>query len=66
MQPFFSGKKHEEFSDDFWDMVVFTASDEEQRRCYEELLKQKIESASLPTGVHYEVFADPPITRVGK
>ncbi|XP_047655710.1 serine/threonine-protein kinase TNNI3K isoform X2 [Tachysurus fulvidraco] len=49
---------------EFWDLVVITALDEEQRCSYEVQLKEKILRGELPLSV-YHVFADPPGGKIG-
>lgn len=49
----------------FWDLVVITAVDEEQRCSYEVQLKEKIHRGDLPPSV-YHVFADPPGEKIGE
>ncbi|XP_071950374.1 fucose-1-phosphate guanylyltransferase-like [Antedon mediterranea] len=49
----------------FWDIVVITARDENQRRAYDLQLKEKLENKQLPLGVKYLSIADPPEAKVG-
>ncbi|KAK2841520.1 hypothetical protein Q7C36_013099 [Tachysurus vachellii] len=49
---------------EFWDLVVITSLDEEQRCSYEVQLKEKILRGELPLCV-YHVFADPPGGKIG-
>lgn len=48
----------------FWDLVVITAVDEDQRCWYEVQLQEKIRRRELPLSV-YHVFADPPGYKIG-
>ncbi|KAF7695743.1 fucose-1-phosphate guanylyltransferase [Silurus meridionalis] len=48
----------------FWDLVVITAVDEDQRRWYEVQLQEKILRRELPLTV-YRVVADPPGYKIG-
>ncbi|MCI4380442.1 hypothetical protein PGIGA_G00240150 [Pangasianodon gigas] len=48
----------------FWDLVVITAVDEDQRCWYEVQLQEKIRRSELPVSV-YRVFADPPGHKIG-
>ena len=49
---------------EFWDMVVISAGDQEQRAWYEAQLELKHESGELPR-VQYLVVPDPPGPRIG-
>merc|ERR1712012_726307 len=49
---------------EFWDMVVISAGDQEQRARYEAQLELKHESGELPR-VQYLVVPDPPGPRIG-
>lgn len=49
----------------FWDVVVLTASDEDQQKAYEMQIELKLERRELPTGVDYKVYADPPGPKIG-
>ncbi|XP_060788667.1 fucose-1-phosphate guanylyltransferase [Neoarius graeffei] len=48
----------------FWDLVVITAVDEDQRCWYEVQLQEKIRRRELPLSV-YHVIADPPGYKIG-
>ncbi|XP_037625326.1 fucose-1-phosphate guanylyltransferase [Sebastes umbrosus] len=50
---------------EFWDVVVVTAVDESQREAYELQIRDKVERKELPLGVHYQVFSDPPGSKIG-
>lgn len=50
---------------EFWDLVVLTAVDEDQRVSYELQIKDKLGRKELPLGVPYHVFADPPGCKIG-
>ncbi|XP_075943855.1 fucose-1-phosphate guanylyltransferase isoform X1 [Anarhichas minor] len=50
---------------EFWDVVVVTAVDESQREAYELQLRDKVDRRELPLGLHYEVFSDPPGSKIG-
>ncbi|XP_029285925.1 fucose-1-phosphate guanylyltransferase [Cottoperca gobio] len=50
---------------EFWDVVVVTAVDEQQRDAYELQIRQKLHRRELPLGVHYKVFSDPPGSKIG-
>ncbi|ELU07599.1 hypothetical protein CAPTEDRAFT_117818, partial [Capitella teleta] len=49
----------------FWDIVVLTTADEEQRLAYELQLEEKQRRSELPLGLPYLVFADPPGPKAG-
>lgn len=49
----------------FWDIVVITALDKEQKEAYEAQLHAKIRRNELPTGSNYHVFYDPPGPKIG-
>lgn len=50
----------------FWDAVILTAVDDEQKRVYEEQLEQKISRKELPLSVPFYVIADPKGPKLGK
>lgn len=50
---------------EFWEVVVVTAADENQRLAYELQIKEKIERKEVPLGIHYKVFSDPPGCKIG-
>ncbi|KAJ8277087.1 hypothetical protein GJAV_G00071340 [Gymnothorax javanicus] len=50
---------------EFWDLVVLTAADEEQKDAYELQISEKLRRNELPLGIPYHVFADPPGPKVG-
>lgn len=50
---------------EFWDVVVVTAVDQEQRQAYELQVKEKVERKEVPLGIHYKVFSDPPGCKIG-
>ena len=49
----------------FWDAVVITALDENQRDAYEIQLQSKLKRGELPLGVKYHAFYDPPGPKIG-
>lgn len=50
---------------EFWNVVVVTAVDENQRLAYELQIKEKVERKEVPLGIHYKVFSDPPGCKIG-
>lgn len=50
---------------EFWDVVVVTAVDENQRKAYELQISEKVDRKELPVGVHYKVFSDRPGPKIG-
>lgn len=52
-------------SEEFWDLVVITAVDEDQRSAYEIQITDKLERKELPLLSSYHVFADPPGCKIG-
>ncbi|CAM4717735.1 unnamed protein product [Leuciscus chuanchicus] len=52
-------------TNEFWDLVVITAVDEDQRSAYEIQITEKLERKELPLGISYHVFADPPGCKIG-
>ncbi|XP_054458477.1 fucose-1-phosphate guanylyltransferase [Anoplopoma fimbria] len=50
---------------EFWDVVVVTAADENQREAYELQIREKADRRELPLGLHYKVFSDPPGCKIG-
>ncbi|XP_019621842.1 PREDICTED: fucose-1-phosphate guanylyltransferase-like [Branchiostoma belcheri] len=49
----------------FWDVVVITALDSQQKQVYELQITKKLQGGQLPLGVKYLVFADPPGAKIG-
>ena len=62
---FFTGKHKSELGSPFWDVVVLTTADEDQKAVFEEQVKQKLERKELPLGVPIHVVADPPGPKIG-
>ena len=60
-----SGKSKEELGENYWDLVVITASDELQRDAYEKQINDKLKKKEIPSGIPYLVYADPPGPRAG-
>ncbi|XP_026881062.2 fucose-1-phosphate guanylyltransferase isoform X2 [Electrophorus electricus] len=52
-------------SGEFWDLVVLTAVDEEQKRAYELQIRHKCDRKEIPLGIQYHVIADPPGRKIG-
>ncbi|KAJ8418608.1 hypothetical protein AAFF_G00001070 [Aldrovandia affinis] len=50
---------------EFWDLVVVTAADEDQKDAYEFQISEKLRRKELPLGIPYHVFADPPGPKIG-
>ena len=59
------GKTKDEIAFRFWDVVVLTASDNDQKLAYEMQLAGKLRRREIPQGVDYLVFADPPGPKIG-
>ena len=59
------GKSKEELGENYWDLVVLTASDELQRDAYEKQINDKLKKKEIPSGIPYLVYADPPGPRAG-
>lgn len=57
---------HDVQTGEFWDIVVVTAVDEDQKLAYELQLSEKLRRRELPLGIHYHVFADPPGYKIGR
>ncbi|XP_066286744.1 fucose-1-phosphate guanylyltransferase-like isoform X3 [Branchiostoma lanceolatum] len=49
----------------FWDVVVITALDSQQKQVYELQITKKLQGGELPLGVKYLVFADPSGAKIG-
>ena len=62
---YFLGKSKEELGENYWDLVVLTASDELQRDAYEKQINDKLKKKEIPSGIPYLVYADPPGPRAG-
>lgn len=52
-------------SGEFWDLVVITAVDDDQKSAYETQIAEKLERKELPLAINYHVFADPPGCKIG-
>ncbi|KAI1889322.1 hypothetical protein AGOR_G00178040 [Albula goreensis] len=50
---------------EFWDLVVVTAADEDQKEAYELQISDKLRRKEVPLGVPYHVFSDPPGPKIG-
>ncbi|KAJ7993550.1 hypothetical protein DPEC_G00273570 [Dallia pectoralis] len=50
---------------EFWDLVVLTAVDEDQREAYELQISEKLKRGEIPQGIPYHVFSDPPGPKIG-
>ena len=61
-----SGRDRDEDGFEFWDVVVVTAMDADQREAYELQVERKLARGELPRGVTYIVYADPPGPRLGE
>jgi len=59
------GKTKDEIKFRFWDVVVLTASDSDQKLAYELQIAGKVHRREIPQGVDYLVFADPPGPKIG-
>ena len=59
------GKTKDEIAFRFWDVVVLTASDNDQKLAYEMQIAGKLRRREIPRGVDYLVFADPPGPKIG-
>ena len=59
------GKSKEDFCVPFWDIVVLTTADEDQKVAYELQIKEKLKRHELPAGIPYHVYADPPGPKAG-
>ena len=62
---FIVGKDKSEFGAPFWDTIVLTTADEDQKLVFEEQVRQKLEQKELPLGVPIHVIADPPGPKLG-
>ncbi len=61
----YKGKKKEDLAFPFWDLVVLTTGDEEQKQAYELQVKWKKQCGEIPCDIDVCVFSDPPGTRAG-
>ncbi|XP_065102772.1 fucose-1-phosphate guanylyltransferase [Paramisgurnus dabryanus] len=52
-------------SGEFWDLVVITAVDDDQKSAYETQIAEKLERKELPLAINYHVFADPQGCKIG-
>ncbi|KAI8605290.1 L-fucokinase-domain-containing protein [Dissophora ornata] len=49
----------------FWDVVVVTAGDTQQRLVYERRIDQKLDTGAIPQQAKYHVIEDPPSSKIG-
>ncbi|KAF9340314.1 hypothetical protein BGZ91_002605 [Linnemannia elongata] len=49
----------------FWDIVVVTAGDKQQKYCYQRRINQKLTNSSIPSRARYLVIEDPPNSKIG-
>ncbi|XP_041485711.1 fucose-1-phosphate guanylyltransferase-like [Lytechinus variegatus] len=49
----------------YWDIVVITAGDEDQKNAYDLQLKEKLARQQLPLGTKYHVLKDPGDVKIG-
>ncbi|CAD5116112.1 DgyrCDS5038 [Dimorphilus gyrociliatus] len=49
----------------FWDVVVMTTADENQKVAFETMVNSKVERHELPEGIRYLFYADPPGYKIG-
>ncbi|KAF9153671.1 hypothetical protein BG015_002929 [Linnemannia schmuckeri] len=49
----------------FWDIVVVTAGDKQQKHCYRRRIDQKLAERSIPSRARYLVIEDPPNSKIG-
>lgn len=63
---FFLWEGREVLPGEFWDVVVLTAVDVDQREAYELQISEKVGRKELPLGIHYKVFSDPPGSKIGE
>ncbi|KAF9107074.1 hypothetical protein BGX29_007436, partial [Mortierella sp. GBA35] len=49
----------------FWDIVVITAGDKQQKHCYQRRIDQKLAQGSIPSRAKYLVIDDPPNSKIG-
>ncbi|KAF9550383.1 hypothetical protein EC957_000685 [Mortierella hygrophila] len=49
----------------FWDIVVVTAGDKQQKQCYQRRIDQKLTDRSIPSRARYLVIEDPPNSKIG-
>ncbi len=59
------GKDKKDLGNTFWDVVVITASDEDQKLAYQQQIELKVKRKEIPTGLSYLVYADPPGPKAG-
>ncbi|GJJ73048.1 fucose-1-phosphate guanylyltransferase [Entomortierella parvispora] len=52
-------------TDRFWDIVVITAGDLQQRLCYQRQIDFKLSKGQIPRQAKYHVIEDPPKSKIG-
>jgi len=62
---FTTGKEIDLSTTQFWDVIVITASDEEQKKVYEIQIEDKLKRNELPKGIPIHISADPPGPKIG-
>ncbi|XP_060067670.1 fucose-1-phosphate guanylyltransferase-like [Ylistrum balloti] len=59
------GKKRADHCQEFWDIVVITAGDEDQKKAFEAQIDSKLSQKELPLDCPIHVVADPPGPKLG-
>ncbi|KAF9908340.1 hypothetical protein EC991_009892 [Linnemannia zychae] len=57
--------KDKEQQQPFWDIVVITAGDHQQKHCYQRRVDQKLAEGAIPSRARYLVIQDPPKSKIG-
>ena len=60
-----TGKDKSELESPFWDVIVLTTADHDQKSVFEEQVRQKLQRKELPLGIPIYVVADPPGPKLG-
>ncbi|KAG0052867.1 hypothetical protein BGZ83_002014 [Gryganskiella cystojenkinii] len=60
-----SQAEKEQFEDPFWDIIVVTAGDLQQRLFYQHQIDLKLERGQIPRRAKYHIVDDPPNSRIG-
>ena len=62
----FTGKRKSEFGIPYWDIIVITTADEDQKSVYQQQIQFKYDRGELPLGVPIHIVPDPPGPKIGR
>lgn len=60
-----TGKDKDSGHAKFWDVVVITTADEDQKEIFDAQLKDKLDRKEVPLNLPIHIISDPPGTKLG-